>query len=272
MNESLGFAEVDDLSFAAQRNRLPELKEAMFAARDLGPFMESALLAASNILPKLDRANWLCLGTFERLYLALRSTQRDWICPTSRQLGFFKLSGDEIADDARNLSFCLSAQRAAVSAGFPKETASQFAASIGELVSNVYEHSGAAHSGVAAFNATDGAFEFTVADWGMGILASLKSNERFAEIEDHGAALRQALQDGVSRHNEKGRGNGFRPIFIGLANLNGLLRFRSGDYALTMEGDRVGSIPWKTAEKIFMRGFFVAVACRLRARVSAAEH
>jgi hypothetical protein len=32
------------------------------------------------------------------------------------------------------------------------------------------------------------------------------------------------------------RGNGFRPLFQGLANLNGTLRFRSGDQALTMDG------------------------------------
>jgi hypothetical protein len=58
-----------------------------------------------------------------------------------------------------------------------------------------------------------------------------------AALGDHSKALQSALTDGISRFgSDTGRGHGFRPIFLGLANLRGSLRFRSGDHALVIDG------------------------------------
>jgi hypothetical protein len=71
--------------------------------------------------------------------------------------------------------------------------------------------------------------------------------------------------NGVSRFGPQAkRGDGFRPLFIGLANLNGSLRFRSGDHALIIDGRKLDVIAAKTAQKVHLQGFLISVACRLR--------
>jgi hypothetical protein len=72
------------------------------------------------------------------------------------------------------------------------------------------------------------------------------------------------LQEGVTRYGKgTGHGMGYRPLFQGLANLNGELRFRSGDQALTIDGMNPGSIPTKTSEKPPIGGFIASVNCAL---------
>jgi hypothetical protein len=64
----------------------------------------------------------------------------------------------------------------------------------------------------------------------------------YSDLRDHGKALQAALNDGTSRFGaDSNRGHGFQPIFIGLLNLYGFLRFRSGDQALIM----VRVLPWQ---------------------------
>jgi hypothetical protein len=107
-------------------------------------------------------------------------------------------------------------------------------------------------------------FEFVVSDGGRGVLASLRSCPDYADLVDHGEALRLTLQDGVSRYGKgTSHGKGFRPLFKGLANLNGELRFRSGDQALTIDGVNAGSIPAQTWEKVPTSGFAASVLCAL---------
>jgi hypothetical protein len=103
-----------------------------------------------------------------------------------------------------------------------------------EMQDNVYEHSGAPATGLVAYAVTPSSFEFVVADRGAGVLATLRQNRRFAEIPDAGAALGEAIKDGVSRFPDKGRGTGFNQLFTALVGHNAELRFRSGDHALTM--------------------------------------
>jgi hypothetical protein len=131
------------------------------------------------------------------------------------------------------------------------------------MQSNIYEHSQASRTGIVAFKATPGTFEFVVCDRGIGVLKSLQGCPAYADLTDHGQALKLTLGDGISRHGlQSGRGLGFRPLFRGLANLNGVLRFRSGDYALTIEGQNPGMIPAKLWQKPIIQGFFASVICR----------
>jgi hypothetical protein len=113
------------------------------------------------------------------------------------------------------------------------------------------------------FKASAGLFEFVVADWGVGVLRSLQSCPEFRALDSHARALELTLTDGVSRYGTSaGHGHGFRPLFTGLANLNGTLRFRSGDHALTVEGNNFGTIPWKLAQKVPIKGFCASISCR----------
>ena len=65
------------------------------------------------------------------------------------------------------------AQNAAVERHYPRLLVSGLLGALGELQDNVYEHSGAPHSGLAAYAVSPHAFELVVADAGKGALASL---------------------------------------------------------------------------------------------------
>jgi hypothetical protein len=70
------------------------------------------------------------------------------------------------------------------------------------------------------------------------------------------------LTDGMSCHGANvGRGHGFRPLFIGLANVRGSLRFRSGDHALVIDGTNPSLMTAKVGQKPFLKGLLISVAC-----------
>jgi hypothetical protein len=141
------------------------------------------------------------------------------------------------------------------------------------LESNIHEHSGHAASGILAFQSRSSLFEFVVADSGVGVLATLRENEEFIELTDHGLAMHAALQENVSRYGRaSGHGNGFRDLFLGLAHLNADLRFRSGDHALLVSGPQPELKTARLAQKTAFQGFLAAVRCQPMMPGSATRH
>jgi anti-sigma regulatory factor (Ser/Thr protein kinase) len=256
------FAALDGLAFAAERGRLSGLAPAQMVARDLGPVIELGQLAAGGLLPAPEQAAWLNLDGVGALYRALVGGKSQWVCPDGRRIGFLRTGRSPPASEAVWTGFGLAAQQGAVAAGFPKSIGAQLAAALGELYSNLYEHSDAPETGLIAFRAGLNRFEFVVADRGIGVRESLRSCGEYAALDDHGEALRLTLTDGVSRHGPGAdRGHGFRPLFVGLANLNGGLRFRSGDHALVMNGRNPSLVSAQLAQKPLIPGFFISVVC-----------
>jgi anti-sigma regulatory factor (Ser/Thr protein kinase) len=193
---------------------------------------------------------------------ALVSGTTQWICPHSRMTGFLRTAPMLPQDETNWIRFGLATQQAATTAGFPRKVAAQLAAALGEFNSNVYEHSNASGTGIIAFHARPGRFEFVVSDRGIGVLRSLRSGPDYPNLTDHGEALRLTLTDGVSRFGaNSGRGRGLRPLFIGLANLNGALRFRSGDHALLIDGRGPSLMTARPTQKAPLQGFLVSVSC-----------
>jgi anti-sigma regulatory factor (Ser/Thr protein kinase) len=265
---TLTFSALDGLAFAADRGRLNAVApDTKFEAGPLGPLMELRQLGVEGLLPHPDKAAWLDLGAAVSFEAALRAGSKQWIGGDRGSTGFFRIGVTWSEDDTAWVGFGLAAQKAAVAGGFHRRIAAQFAAALVEMVSNIHEHAGASASGIAAFSAGIGEFEFVVADHGVGILESLRSGPDYKSLADHGHALRLALTDGVSRYGRQAkRGNGFRPIFVGLANLSGMLRFRTGDHALIIDGQKIDIVSAKTAQKAPMKGFLVSVACRRGAK------
>jgi hypothetical protein len=178
-------------------------------------------------------------------------------------MGLYRAYGTPLQNETSWVEFGVAAQYSAIRAGFSRDVAAQLVGALGEMQSNIYEHSQASDTGIVAFRATPGVFEFVVSDSGTGVLKSLKSCPAYVDLTSYGQALKLALTDGVSRHGpQSGRGLGFRPLFRGLSNLNGALRFRSGDYALTIDGQNPGAIPVKLWQKAMLQGFFASVICR----------
>lgn len=159
--------------------------------------------------------------------------------------------------------FYIRARRAAETSGFDKKTAVEFIAAMTELYNNVIEHSDAIETSYVSYASYRSVFEFVVADSGVGVLQSLKSNSKFKDLDDSGRALELALTEGVSRHDgETDRGRGFRPIFVGLANVSENLRFRSGDHSREVFRPSDSSIATITTQKASLNGFFCSVICR----------
>ena len=146
--------------------------------------------------------------------------------------------------------------------GLPATVSGQLVATMEELGNNIHEHANAPETGVLAYRAEPGAFEFVVADRGMGILRSLRRCDAYAALPDEGKALAAALTDGISRHGpNSNHGHGFRPIFTGLINLHGELRFRSGDHAIILDGTSPEPATARIIQKAPIDGFFASVRC-----------
>jgi anti-sigma regulatory factor (Ser/Thr protein kinase) len=260
--QPLNFVDVDGLAFAHERGRLGTgAPSESFCARELGPVLELLQLATPKSILSAHTARYLARGAFEAFCAALGASQLQWVSQDHRS-GFHRTREKTPGDDISWVAFRLAAQQAAVGCGFHRKVAAQLIGAIGEMHSNIYEHSEAPATGLVAFNATPGTFEFVVADHGIGVLKSLRTARRYADLADHGGALQLVLRDGVTRHvSGTGRGYGFRPLFIGLANLNGHLRFRSGDYALTIDGKNPTLMSHKLSQKPAIAGFFASIAC-----------
>ena len=262
-DQKLTFAHVDDLGLAAEGGVLPRQASTQFVASSLGPLIEACMLGEGGLLPQLASNPWINAGWLAPLARRIGGSATGWTCSTG-MTGYLK-TGAVFDDDAdtRWAAFGLKAQAAAESANFSHALAVQFLGAIKELHSNIYEHSEASETGLVAFAAQSETFEFTVADRGQGVLASLRTNPDHAGITSHGEALRRALKSGVSRHkNELGRGQGFDRMFTGLANLNAALRFRSGNAALTLDGTTVETMRPLIRQKPGMYGFLIAVEVR----------
>ena len=269
MRKELRFEDVDGLGFAAARGRLDGGTLASFEARQLGPLFEVAHQAAGGVLPEPGK-NGTAVGALERLVSALGKEDEYWSGPDLlEEVGLVRTAAESEAYENRFMTLLVRARAAGQRvAGLSKPVSGQLVAAMRELEANVQEHAEAPDTGVVAFRVEAGTFEFVIADRGIGVLESLRSSGDYAELRDEGAALRAALTEGVSRHGrDVGRGFGFRPMFQGLVDLYGELRFRSGDHAVTMKGVGPDLATARIAQKVAMQGFFASVRCHRRPEV-----
>lgn len=259
------FDYLDDVCLAAQRTprQLGELNQAVLA-NSLGIALELTLLdtgSGNGSITELVKVDFSLLSP---LIGHLQAGDASWLDVRTKRMGFSRIVEANNTDE-RWITFGLAAQRCARDRGVPKSAAAQFVAALGELKNNVVDHSGSADTGIVAFLGHDDGIEFVVADQGIGLLSSLRQNPQFSHLNDDGTALRAALTDGNSKYgNGIGRGMGFRPIFIGLANAVGELRFRSGDHALTIAGGSPSLIDAKIAQKARFQGFLAQFRWRSR--------
>ncbi len=179
--------------------------------------------------------------------------------------GVFPLSqhDPEAPDQSRWDQWAKHAENTAVAGGVARRLVEGLIGALGELQDNVYKHSERAGTGLAAYAVSRGAFEFVVADAGVGVLTSLRQNPEFSGLTDSGTALRAAASDGASRFGrETGHGYGIGQLFRALAHHEGELRFRSGDHALTLWGDSpslTGQV--EIAQKAWLTGLTISVRC-----------
>jgi anti-sigma regulatory factor (Ser/Thr protein kinase) len=259
----LTFAAVDGLGFAAANGRLAANQTTRYLPASLGPLLELLCLAVAGRVPSTIVDSWLTDNGARPMIAAFHNREECWIKPDDRRMGFIRAARMDQDEDALFTRFLMDAQRAAREvARLPGSTPGQLTAAMRELESNIHEHSDAPGTGLLAFRAAPDAFEFVAADGGIGILRSLQRCSIFADLDDHGKAIQAALSDGTSRFGtDSRRGHGFRPIFLGLANLRGALRFRSGDHALVIDGTSPALSTAQLAQKPVIDGFFASIRC-----------
>ena len=259
---------VDALAFAAVRGCLQTtLAESrnVYAADELGPLVEFLhAVRADDTISSTDLVRLVtATGSLGEVLSGLVFGRPGCLAADGRLAGFYRTGSDAEGEEDEWISFLMAARRATTVAQFPAREGAQIVAAMRELRSNIDEHSGAPGSGIVAFKAgIPGHFEFVVADQGRGVLDSLRSSQEYAGLNSHARALRLALEEGESRKGRGiGNGNGFRPIFAGLADMRGRLRFRSGDHALVIDG-RFDLTTAAIAQKAMLPGFIAMVSCR----------
>jgi len=262
----LTFEAVDDLVGAFLKGRLPVPPAGhSFDPERLGPLMELALQSSTGRVGPLLTSPWLAKAGLKDLRAALLSDDDSWFDNVS-STGFQRTKYDPMDSqhDAVRTHFLVAAKRAAERTGFSTSVAQSLVAAIREMESNIHEHSQLAETGILAFHASTGSFEFVIADCGLGVLATLQESLDYANLNDYGLALQETLKEGVSRYGRAARrGMGFRDLFVGLATLNADLRFRSGDHALTISGPHPKLKIAQLAQKPFFQGFLASVRCVL---------
>lgn len=273
--QPLTFAAVDGLGFAAARGLLRAAQDsAPYSPMSLGPLLELLHLAGCGRLPLPSGGSWFSDNGAGPMIAALTEKREFWVNAHDHRMGFIRAVRTGPDGDARLTGFLMDAKRAAANtAQLPGDAPAQLVAAMAEMESNIHEHSEAPDTGLLAFRAAHGTFEFVAVDRGIGILKSLRSCDAYTALSDHGNALAAALSDGVSRFGESSRrGHGFRQMFLGLLDLYGSLRFRSGDYALLMDGTSPDLTTAQLAQKPAMDGFFVSVRCGIEASRERPSH
>lgn len=264
MNQTpLTFAHLDDLLKASERGLDCSTYFAAASIERIGPLIELLIHDRSKPAGFKALPNSPEVRAVTTEFSARGSTQGTHITMGPVTIGFARTDREPTEVSTDWTAFCLEIRRAAVDAGIHVTTARGLVGALREIESNIHEHSGRPRDGLVGYRCAAGEFEFVVADSGMGMLASLRRNPKHSALTDAGLALELALTDGISRFpDEEGRGYGFRDLFRGLANLNGELRFRSGDHALLIDGTGPSLLERQLVQKTELRGFVASIVCR----------
>lgn len=168
----------------------------------------------------------------------------------------------EETDDPAWAAFLIRMERAGVRAGLARTFAQALVGTCGEMADNVLLHSGSPGTGLVGYRWAAREFEYVVADAGVGVLESLRTNPRYSWLADSGQALETAVADGETRYGSgSGHGLGFSDLTHNIASRGSYLRFRSGDHAHVLDGTRA-RMERRTLPCAPFGGFLISVVCR----------
>ena len=260
----LSFGLLDDLAFASERGRFnPHSYLEGCQAKRVGPLLELVSLDRASVLPLNALSNCKAKQALSRAFFPNRLGQGSYFVSGNLHIGFIVTSREpKSVNQVQWTAFCQKSQKAA-EMSLPKPIAQGLVGAMREIEENIHIHSERAQDGIVGFRGTLEEFEITVVDSGIGVLESLRRSPDYQELNDAGTAIKTAVTDGESslRHHDPGHGYGFHDLFVGLANLNGNLRFRSGDHALTVDGASPSVVKSKLSQKVEIPGFLVNIVC-----------
>jgi hypothetical protein len=165
-------------------------------------------------------------------------------------------------------AFQMRFRRALVGNEFPNNLALALSKVFFEMADNVVQHSteteGEPAPGIWGYHVESRWVSFAVADIGRGVLRSLRSVPEYLGIQSGREALEAAVRKHASRRvdREPGHKGSFSTLDKKLADLNGVLRFRSDDARLMLDG-RGGGYETTFASSARLPGFQLVVICAL---------
>ena len=260
---SLSFELVDDLAFASQSGNARLDSFLASATLDaLGPMIEYSWHRRSMALPSLAIAQATPLS---QSFLDFVSGPKRGVGSLNdgRTTDFIRVpaSIEGFASPAW-IAFQSRMKFAAEKHGFGRQQAAGVVGALAEMASNAFEHSHRPESAIAAYHSNSSAFEFCIADAGIGAIASLRLGDEFQHIHDTGEALKLCISDGVSRFGRDAlRGAGFGQLFSRLTDLRARVRIRSDDQVIDLRGDVPGQASAFPAGRTPVRGFLVSAQC-----------
>jgi hypothetical protein len=264
MISPLSFEVLEDVMEMSQDDRDQELAGA--AVEDIGPLIETVYSNYNDpfrslrmLLPSLETRE---LDHILRLS-SLEQLQQD-LTVTGRSVEFFRSpqNKDQFASRAW-YTFRMRMQDAAKKAGLSLKFAQGLVATLDDMANNAADHSENPTTAIVGYKWTTDSFEYVIADAGTGVLQSLQTCSEYNFVSDSGEALDIAIRSGESRYGKgSGHGLGFDQLVLNIANRNSRLRFRSGDYSLTLDG------LVQPTEQIIrpcsdLQGFLISVHCFL---------
>jgi hypothetical protein len=116
--------------------------------------------------------------------------------------------------------------------GFTTITAKALTGAVCEIINNVWQHAQAASPALLVYRLEHERVHIGVADMGVGVLHSLRTNSRYASLTTSMAALKKAMSVGVSRFDDGGHGYGFDTVLRAVADQWGAVRLRTGQAIL----------------------------------------
>ena len=150
--------------------------------------------------------------------------------------------------------------------GFPASVSDALQGALHEMAENAVIHSESTTGILVGYQVMSDTALFTVVDLGIGILASLRSHRDYQHLRVHLEAIREALHVGVSRFGPGQGGLGFSQVFKSLAADSGLVRFRSGEGCVMMDGTDLEADKGEESYVLCRPGFQVTICCRMSNR------
>ena len=145
-------------------------------------------------------------------------------------------------------------------AGFTPIMAKALSGALSEIIENVWEHAQATTPALLVYQCANERLTASIADLGIGVLQSLRSNPDYERLGSSLQALKNAMAVGVTRHTVPGRGYGFDEVLRAVADNHGTVRLRSGQGILVFRG----STDIRTAAGEYgvdLPGLHVALSC-----------
>ena len=221
-------------------------------ASDLAERWTASSPLASEVFHRLD-------GAPPRQPVALYSAPRFEVARIARREDLTSLGGYELQKRFR---------RSLTANEFPDKLALALTKIFAEMADNVAQHSttveGVPALGLWGYHVEPRWMSFAVADTGRGILRSLRSAPQYIDLRDASEALDAAVRHHASRRvaTDPGHQGSFSTLEKRLAELNGVLRFRSDDARVMLDG-RKGHYETTFASSARLPGFQMVATCAL---------